>query len=133
MRRHPEVLAALAASLEGWPQRPRPSFETPRKRAAPQDDGGRLSFRLYQARADWRCGIAVLGQSAGLAGVRARRRGVADHAGLFVTLFRRTFGFDDRHMPLFVFMAGSPFFFKNFMHTLGHFDIYGCALRSSCC
>src|SRR5205085_4279943 len=29
--------------------------------------------------------------------------------------------------PLFVFMAGSPFFLKNFMHTLGHFDIYGCA------
>jgi hypothetical protein len=27
-----------------------------------------------------------------------------------------------------VFMAGSPFFLKNFMHTLGHFDIYGCAL-----
>ena len=48
--------------------------------------------------------------------------------GLFITLFRRTFGFDDRHMPLFVFMAGSPFFLKNFMHTLGHFDIYGCAL-----
>jgi hypothetical protein len=46
--------------------------------------------------------------------------------GLFVLLFRRTFGFDDRHMPLFVLMAGSPFFFKNFMHTLGHFDIYGC-------
>ena len=46
---------------------------------------------------------------------------------LFVELFRRTFGFDDRHMPLFVFMAGSPFFLKNFMHTLGHFDIYGCA------
>jgi hypothetical protein len=48
--------------------------------------------------------------------------------GLFVKLFRRTFGFDDAHMPLFVFMAGSPFFLKNFMHTLGHFDIYGCAL-----
>jgi hypothetical protein len=48
--------------------------------------------------------------------------------GLFIELFRRTFGFDDRHMPLFVFMAGSPFFLKNFMHTLGHFDIYGCAL-----
>jgi hypothetical protein len=46
--------------------------------------------------------------------------------GLFVLLFRRTFGFDDRHVPLFVLMAGSPFFFKNFMHTLGHFDIYGC-------
>jgi hypothetical protein len=47
-------------------------------------------------------------------------------AGLFAKLFRRTFGFDDAHWPLFVFMAGSPFFLKNFMHTLGHFDIYGC-------
>jgi hypothetical protein len=47
--------------------------------------------------------------------------------GLFLKLFRRTFGFDDAQMPLFVFMAGSPFFLKNFMHTLGHFDIYGCA------
>src|ERR1051326_3502856 len=34
--------------------------------------------------------------------------------GLFIALFRRTFGFDDRHLPLFVFMAGSPFFLKNF-------------------
>jgi hypothetical protein len=48
--------------------------------------------------------------------------------GLFVKLFRRTFGFDDQHLPLLVLMAGSPFFLKNFMHTLGHFDIYGCAL-----
>ena len=47
-------------------------------------------------------------------------------AGLFVQLFRRTFGLDDKHWPLFVFLAGSPFFLKNFMHTLGHFDIYGC-------
>src|SRR5467141_3379703 len=47
--------------------------------------------------------------------------------GLFIKLFRRTFGFDDAHSPLFVFMAGSTFFLKNFMHTLGHFDIYGCA------
>jgi hypothetical protein len=47
-------------------------------------------------------------------------------AGLFIQLFRRTFGFDEKHLPLFVFMAGSPFFLKNFMHTLGHFDIYGC-------
>src|SRR6202035_5193200 len=45
---------------------------------------------------------------------------------LFVKLFRRTFGFDDKHMPLFVLMAGSPFFLKNFMHTLGHFDICVC-------
>jgi hypothetical protein len=48
--------------------------------------------------------------------------------GLFIELFRRTFGFNERNMPLFVLMAGSPFFLKNFMHTLGHFDIYGCAL-----
>jgi hypothetical protein len=47
--------------------------------------------------------------------------------GLFIKLFRRTFGFDDAQLPLFVLMAGSPFFLKNFMHTLGHFDIYGCA------
>ena len=46
---------------------------------------------------------------------------------LFVALFRRTFGLDQAHMPLLVFTAGSPFFLKNFMHTLGHFDIYGCA------
>jgi hypothetical protein len=46
--------------------------------------------------------------------------------GLFVQLSRRTFGFDEKHLPLFVFIIGSPFFFKNFMHTLGHFDIYGC-------
>jgi hypothetical protein len=48
-------------------------------------------------------------------------------AGLFIGLFRRSFGFDEKHLPLFVFMAGSPFFLKNFMYTLGHFDIYGCA------
>jgi hypothetical protein len=30
-------------------------------------------------------------------------------------------------MALFVLMAGSPFFLKNFLYTLGHFDIYGCA------
>ena len=42
IRRYPEVLAALAASLEGWlhARCSQPSFETPRKRAAPQDDGG---------------------------------------------------------------------------------------------
>src|SRR6202166_3042492 len=47
--------------------------------------------------------------------------------GLFVKLFPRTFSVAEPQMPLFVFMAGSPFFLKNFMHTLGHFDIYGCA------
>src|ERR1700722_12108846 len=46
---------------------------------------------------------------------------------LFAELFRRTFGFDDRHLPLFVFMAGSPFFLKNFIHPPGAFRLYGCA------
>ena len=50
---------------------------------------------------------------------------------LFIKLFRRTFGLCDQHLPLFVFMAGSPFFLKNFTHTLGHFDIYGCLLAIS--
>src|SRR3954453_11099634 len=48
--------------------------------------------------------------------------------GLYVKLFEKTFGFTAKTLPLFVFIAGSPFFLKNFMHTLGHFDIYGCAL-----
>ncbi|HLZ04492.1 MAG TPA: hypothetical protein VKR55_20395 [Bradyrhizobium sp.] len=46
--------------------------------------------------------------------------------GLFIRLFQRTFGFDEKTLPLFLFTAASPFFFKNFMHSLGHFDIYGC-------
>ncbi len=46
--------------------------------------------------------------------------------GLFARLFQKTFGFEEKNLPLFLFMAASPFFFKNFMHTLGHFDIYGC-------
>jgi hypothetical protein len=45
---------------------------------------------------------------------------------LFAKLFRQTFGFGREQMPLFVLMAGSPFFLKNFLYTLGHFDIYGC-------
>lgn len=48
--------------------------------------------------------------------------------GLFAKLFQKTFGFTAGTLPLFVFTAGSPFFLKNFMHTLGHFDIFGCAL-----
>jgi hypothetical protein len=47
---------------------------------------------------------------------------------LFIGLFRKVFGLNRKNLPLFVFIAGSPFFLKNFMHTLGHFDIYGCAL-----
>jgi hypothetical protein len=49
-------------------------------------------------------------------------------AGLFVQAFRRKFGFGREQMPLLILIAGSPFFLKNFMFTLGHFDIYGCAI-----
>ena len=52
-------------------------------------------------------------------------------AALFVRLFRQTFGFGREHLPLFVLTAGSPFFLKNFLYTLGHFDIYGCAVAIS--
>jgi hypothetical protein len=51
--------------------------------------------------------------------------------GLFIKLFHRTFALWHQDLPLFVLMAGSPFFLKNFMYTLGHFDIYGCMLAIS--
>jgi hypothetical protein len=46
---------------------------------------------------------------------------------LFFAAFRKTFGFTQKTLALFVFVIGSPFFFKNFMISLGYFDIYGCA------
>jgi hypothetical protein len=45
---------------------------------------------------------------------------------LFVAVFRKIFGFTEKNLPLFVFVFGSPFFFKNFAISLGHFDIFGC-------
>jgi len=47
---------------------------------------------------------------------------------LYVKLFKDTFGFSEASLPLFVFTAGSPFFIKNFVKTIGYFDIYGCIL-----
>jgi hypothetical protein len=47
---------------------------------------------------------------------------------LFVVAFRKIFGLTAKNFPLFVFLAGSPFFLKNFMISIGYFDIYGCAL-----
>lgn len=46
---------------------------------------------------------------------------------LFLALFRRTFGFSRESIPLLIFIGGSPFFLKNFIQTLGYYDIYGCA------
>ena len=45
---------------------------------------------------------------------------------LFIVLFKRTFGFLGDRLALFAFTFGSPFFFKNFFHAYGFFDIYGC-------
>jgi hypothetical protein len=47
-------------------------------------------------------------------------------AGLFVLAFKRLCGFDRHNIPLFAFVFGSPFFLKNFMYSIGYFDIYGC-------
>jgi hypothetical protein len=49
-------------------------------------------------------------------------------SGLFLLLFRKTFGFARQHLPLFAVMLASPLFLKNFVQTLGYYDIYGCAV-----
>ncbi len=45
---------------------------------------------------------------------------------LFGTMFRRIVGPNAQNLPLLAFLVGSPFFFKNFMYSIGYFDIYGC-------
>jgi hypothetical protein len=47
---------------------------------------------------------------------------------LFILAFKKIFGFQEENLPLLVFMGCSPFFFKNFMFSIGYFDIYGCIL-----
>jgi len=47
---------------------------------------------------------------------------------MFVVAFRKIFGLSEKTFSLFVFMIGSPFFFKNFMYGIEYFDIYGCLL-----
>jgi len=49
-------------------------------------------------------------------------------AALFLRLFHKSYGFSEQTLPLLIFTAGSPFFLKNFIQTLGYFDIYGCLL-----
>jgi hypothetical protein len=50
--RHPEVLAALRGEPRRMGhKRTRPSFETPRKRAAPQDDGEEKDARIPSGQA----------------------------------------------------------------------------------
>jgi hypothetical protein len=43
----------------------------------------------------------------------------------FLLLVRRCFGLRRETLPLLAFTAGSPFLFKNFMLTVGYFDIFG--------
>jgi hypothetical protein len=47
---------------------------------------------------------------------------------LFAITFRRLLGINALTLPLLAFLAGSPFFLKNFIHTIGYFDIYGCII-----
>jgi hypothetical protein len=49
-------------------------------------------------------------------------------AAAFLWLFHKRYGFSDQSLPLLIFTAGSPFFLKNFIQTLGYYDIYGCLL-----
>src|SRR5262245_1094811 len=44
----------------------------------------------------------------------------------YLVVFRRTFTLSARTLPLLALILGSPFFFKNFMFSLGFFDIFGC-------
>jgi len=48
----------------------------------------------------------------------------------YLAVFRRTFGFSERTLPLLAFILGSPLFFKNFMFSIGYFDILGCLAAS---
>jgi hypothetical protein len=45
---------------------------------------------------------------------------------LFILAFRSIFRFSEDSLPVFVYTFGSPFWFKNFVFSIGYFDIYGC-------
>lgn len=47
--------------------------------------------------------------------------------GLFTLVFDRVFGLR-RQSPLYVLIIASPLFLKNFIQTLGFYDIYGCMM-----
>ena len=42
---------------------------------------------------------------------------------LFGIMFLRIIGTNTQNLPLLAFLIGSPFFFKNFMYSIGYFDI----------
>jgi hypothetical protein len=44
----------------------------------------------------------------------------------YLLVFRRTFGLSERTLPLLAIILSSPCFFKNFMFSIGYFDVFGC-------
>jgi hypothetical protein len=44
----------------------------------------------------------------------------------YLAVFRKTFGISERTFPLLAIILSSPFFFKNFMFSIGYFDVLGC-------
>jgi hypothetical protein len=44
----------------------------------------------------------------------------------YLAVFRKTFGFSERTFPLLAIILSSPVFFKNFMFSIGYFDVLGC-------
>jgi hypothetical protein len=44
----------------------------------------------------------------------------------YLAVFRKTFGFSERTLPLLAIILSSPCFFKNFMFSIGYFDVLGC-------
>jgi hypothetical protein len=44
----------------------------------------------------------------------------------YLAVFRRTFGISERTLPLLAIILSSPVFFKNFMFSIGYFDVFGC-------
>jgi hypothetical protein len=49
-------------------------------------------------------------------------------AAAFLWLFHKSYGLSEQTLPLLIFTAGSPFFLKKLIQTLGYYDIYGCLL-----
>jgi hypothetical protein len=45
---------------------------------------------------------------------------------VYLQVFRKIFTFSSRTFPLLAVILCSPFFFKNFMFSIGYFDILGC-------
>jgi hypothetical protein len=52
-------------------------------------------------------------------------------ASLYLSLFQKHYGFRLKTLPLLAFLVSSPFFFKEFAHLVGFFDVLGFIV--ACC